>query len=96
MIAEFSICPMGTEHMSTDVAKVVEILAQSGLPYWLGPMGSCVEGSLDEVLSVVRRCHEMTRGKHDRVITTIVIDDRGRYPHHLRDRVGCVESMVWR
>lgn len=96
MIAEFSICPLGTEHMSKDVARVVEVLQGSGLEYRLGPMGTCLEGDIDHVLSAIRRCHEAVRNKHDRVITTIVIDDRGREPHHLSDMVARVEEQIGR
>jgi uncharacterized protein YqgV (UPF0045/DUF77 family) len=31
---------------------------------------------------------------HERVITTIVIDDRKNQPHHLSDMVTCVEQRV--
>ncbi len=96
MIAEFSICPLGAEHMSKDVARVVEVLQGSGLEYRLGPMGTCIEGNIDQVLSAIRHCHEAARSKHDRVITTIVIDDRGNAPHHLGDMVACVEEQVGR
>jgi len=33
MLAEFSIYPMRTEHMSRDVAKVIETLEGMGLKY---------------------------------------------------------------
>jgi len=96
VIAEFSIYPMGTEHMSKDLARVVEVLQGSELAYRLGPMGTCVEGDADQVLTAIRHCHEAVRTKHDRVITTIVIDDRGHEPHHLSERVACVEEQVGR
>jgi uncharacterized protein (TIGR00106 family) len=96
MIAELSICPLGAEHMSKDLARVVEVLQGSGLEYRLGPMGTCIEGDIDQVLAAIRRCHEAVRSKHDRVITTIVIDDRGHEPHHLSEMVACVEEQVGR
>jgi Ala-tRNA(Pro) deacylase len=43
VLAEFSINPMNTEHMSRDVARVLEVLQATGLEYRLGPMGTCVE-----------------------------------------------------
>ncbi len=96
MIAEFSICPLGMEHLSKDVARVVEVLQGSGLEYRLGPMGTCIDGDIEQVLSTIRHCHEAVRSKHDRVITTIVIDDRGHEPHHLSEMVACVEEQVGR
>jgi len=96
MLAEFSINPLNVEHMSRDVAQVVETLQSTGLEYRLGPMGTCIEGSLDEVLAAIRRCHEAVAGRHDRVITTIVIDDRKHHSHHLSDMVASVERHIGR
>jgi uncharacterized protein (TIGR00106 family) len=94
MLAEFSINPMNTEHMSKDVARVIETLRATGLDYRLGPMGTCVEGGLEQVLAAIRRCHEAVAANHERVITTIVIDDRKHQPHHLSDMVSSVEQQV--
>jgi uncharacterized protein (TIGR00106 family) len=96
MLAEFSINPMNTEHMSRDVARVIETLEATGLGYRLGPMGTCVEGDLDQILTAIRRCHQAVAGSHERVITTIVIDDRKTYPHHLSDMVTSVEEQLGR
>jgi uncharacterized protein (TIGR00106 family) len=93
-LAEFSINPMNTEHMSKDVARVIETFQATGLEYRLGPMGTCVEADLDQVLAAIRRCHQAVAGNHERVITTIVIDDRKIQPHHLRDMVASVEQQL--
>lgn len=94
MFAEFSINPMQTEHMSNDVAKVIATLEQTGLAYRLGPMSTCVEGDWDEVLDAIRRCHEAIARGHERVITTITIDDRRHQPHHLAEMVTSVEQKL--
>ncbi len=94
MLAEFSINPMNTEHMSKDVARVIETLQATGLDYRLGPLGTCVEGDLEQVLAAIRRCHQVVAGNHERVITTIVIDDRRNQPHHLGDMVTSVEQKL--
>jgi uncharacterized protein (TIGR00106 family) len=96
MLAEFSIYPMNTEHMSKDVAKVIETLQATGLEYRLGPLGTCIEGDLEQVLAAVRRCHQAVASDHERVITTIVIDDRKNKPHHLSDMVTSVEQQLGR
>ncbi len=94
MLAEFSINPMNAKHMSRDVAHVIETLQTTGLPYRLGPMGTCVEGELDQVLEAIRRCHQAVASSHERVMTTIVIDDRRHPPHHLSDMVASVEQQL--
>ena len=59
VLAEFSMSPMdqGTS-LSKYVARSLEIIADSGVPYRLGPMGTCLEGEWDEVMGVIARCHE--------------------------------------
>jgi uncharacterized protein (TIGR00106 family) len=94
MLAAFSINPMNTQHMSKDVARVIETLEATGLEYRLGPMSTCVEGDLEQVLAAIRRCHQAVAGSHERVITTIVIDDRKNQPHHLSDMVTSVEQQL--
>ena len=96
MLAEFSIYPLQTEHMSKDVAKVIETLESTGLPYHLGPLSTAVEGNWDQVMEAIRRCHQVTALNHDRVITMIKIDDRKNQPHHLAEMVASVEQQLGR
>ena len=94
MVAEFSINPMDSVHISRDLARLVAILDESGLEYRLGPMSTCVEGGWEEIMGVVRHCHQAMAAPHQRVITTIVIDDRKRHPHHLTEMVRSVEDQL--
>ncbi len=94
MLIEFSVYPLDGTHLSKDIAKAIEILEATGLPYQLGPMGTCVEGNWDEVLAAVRRCHQAVAQNHERVITSIVIDDRKNQPHSLRDIVRSVKQHL--
>jgi uncharacterized protein (TIGR00106 family) len=96
MLAEFSIYPMQTEHMSRDVAKVIETLENAGLNYHLGPMSTALEGNWEQVMAAIQRCHQVVTLSHDRVITTIVIDDRKNQPHHLAEMVASVEQRLGR
>jgi uncharacterized protein (TIGR00106 family) len=96
MLVQFSIYPIQTEHMSKDVARVIETLESTGLEYSLGPMSTAVEGSWDDVLAAIRRCHEAVAKDHGRVITTIVIDDRKGQPHHLAEMISSVEQQLGR
>lgn len=80
MIAEFSINPIDTEHMSIEIIRGTEILQSTGIDYRLGPMGTCIDGNPDAVLKAIRRCHAAIAGRHERVITTVVIDNRKNEP----------------
>lgn len=94
MLAEFSIYPLQTEHMSRDVAKVIETLEKTGVHYHLGPMSTAVEGNWDQVIEAIRRCHEVVAQSHDRIVTTIMIDDRKTQPHTLAEMVSSVEQRL--
>lgn len=94
MLAEFSINPMSTEHMSKDVAKVIEAMEGTGLHFHLGPMSTAVEGTWEQVMEAIRRCHQVVALNHDRVVTTILIDDRKNRPHHLAEMIASVEQKL--
>jgi uncharacterized protein (TIGR00106 family) len=92
MIAEFSVHPMDSVHLSKDLAHLAELLDRTGLTYRMGPMGTCIEGEWVPVMDAVRRCHQAMAAAHPRVLTTILIDDRREHPHHLDDIVKSVDA----
>ena len=100
MLAELEIIPIGTASPSlsdglTDVAKLID---QSGLDYRIGPMGTVVEGDWDQVMLLAKRCHQAILQSHQRVLTTIRIDDRKDKPGKGRivQKVQSLETKVGR
>jgi uncharacterized protein (TIGR00106 family) len=95
MLVEFSIVPLGEgEHLSDHVADVLQLVDESGLDYRLHAMGTNVEGSWDEVMALIRRCHERMAERCGRVSTQIKIDDvRGR-TGAMTAKVQAVETKV--
>jgi uncharacterized protein (TIGR00106 family) len=88
MLVELSIIPLGGDsHLSEEVTEVIKVIDASGLPYQLTPCGTCIEGDWDEVMAVVRRCHERARSQSAHVITMIQIEDqegaRGKLTHNV-------------
>src|SRR6185295_16247385 len=68
VLLEMSITPLGKgESVSAYVAECVDIIDRSGLDYELHAMGTIVEGELDQVLDLMRRCIEQTATHSDRV-----------------------------
>jgi uncharacterized protein (TIGR00106 family) len=96
MLVEFGIHPTDTAHMSGEIARIVEVLENSGIEYRLGPMGTAVEGDWDQVMAAIRKCHKVATENHTRVITTIMIDDQKDQPHHLDEMVLAVERHLGR
>ena len=96
-IAEFSITPIGTGvSVGEHVAKAVDLVDRSGLPYRLNPMGTIVEGSLDEVFALIARCHKAVAAGCDRVSTIIKIDDRKGARGQLDRKVEAISKRLGR
>jgi uncharacterized protein (TIGR00106 family) len=82
MIAEFSVTPIGAGvSVGEHVAKAVQIVHDSGLKYELNPMGTVVEGTWDDVMAVIKRCHDELLRDCERLSVLVKIDSRrGRQP----------------
>lgn len=97
MLIELSILPLGGDtHLSNEIAEALKIVDDSGLPYQLTPAGTCIEGEWDEVMTVVRRCHERTRQASSHVVTSIRIEDDQGATNKLRRNVESVEEKAGR
>ena len=91
VIAEVSIVPIGTPACSLGqyVGSCLRIVEDTpNIRYELTAMGTIIEGSLERVLELVQRMHEVPFGMGvQRVVTTIKIDDR-------RDKLATIEDKV--
>lgn len=88
LLLEFSMYPTDKgAGVSEQVARSLEIIHASGLPYRLGPMGTTLEGEYDEVMAVVRQCFERMSGDSDRVACQVKMDWR-------RGPAGRLEAKV--
>ncbi len=91
VVAEVSIIPLGTSNtgISHYVAACLEVLeGRRVLSYRLTPMGTIIEGSLDDVFEAIRDMHEVPfREGASRVVTNIKIDDR-------RDKLSTMASKI--
>jgi len=96
-IAEFSIAPAGKGlSVSKYVARCLDIVDRSGLPYQLNPMGTVIEGSFDEVLALIAKCHKAVARDCPRVSTVIKIDDRKGAMNQIEAKVAHVERALGR
>lgn len=96
-IAEFSITPIGKGvSVGAHVARAVDLVDKSGLPYRLNSMGTVVEGPLHEILALIERCHDAVMSDCDRVSTIVKIDDRKGASGQLEAKVAEVEKHLGR
>ncbi len=97
VLLDFSMTPLGEgESVSPYVARCLEVVAASGLEYRLHAMGTTVEGELDQVLALVRRCFEVLHSDCDRVSCSVKIDSRKGPGGRLRSKVQKVQALVGR
>jgi uncharacterized protein (TIGR00106 family) len=95
MIANFSVVPIGRGNsLSTQVAEVLKIVDESGINYKLHSMGTILEGDWDEILRLIKKCHEKTLKDSARVLTTITIDDRKGKSSRIDGKVKSVERKL--
>jgi len=95
MIAEFSIVPMNVgDSLSKFVAKVLDIVEDSGISYKLTPMGTIIEGTEEQVFTVIRKCHNEMKKYSKRVLTKINIDDRENLINRMDKKVNAVREKM--
>ncbi len=95
MLVELSIIPInGDSHLSHEIAKALELIDASGLPYMLMPTGTCIEGEWDEVMSLIKQCHDRVAEISPHLITFIKIEDEKGEHDKIRRNVASVEEKV--
>ncbi|MBI4436252.1 MAG: MTH1187 family thiamine-binding protein [Candidatus Omnitrophica bacterium] len=97
MIVEFSVLPIGKGvSISKQVAKAIDLVDQSGLPYKVTEMGTIVEGEWKEIFALIERCHRLLLRASARVVTTIKVDDPKGRKGILRRRIQKIETLLKR
>lgn len=97
MIAAFAVEPIGKERSLTKyIAKVTEIVEQSGLEYKLNNMTTEISGEWKEVMDVIEKCHYAVLKEAGRIITHIAIDERDDKKYKLGDKIKAVERYLGR
>ena len=97
MLVELSIMPIGGDsHTSEKLADILKLIDASGLSYQLTPTATCIEGNWEEVMAVVRQCHDRVRRSSPHVITMIKIEDEEGADDKLRRNVSSVEEKAGR
>ncbi|MGA9046617.1 thiamine-binding protein [Sulfuricurvum sp.] len=101
VLLEFAMFPTSGEcrdgsSVSHQVAKIIDMIDQSGLAYQLTPMGTIVEtASVKEALRVVERAYEQLEGC-ERIYSTIKLDIREGKLGRLEGKIASVEEKIGR
>jgi uncharacterized protein (TIGR00106 family) len=97
VVAEIQIVVLGTGNtsMSSFVATAAKALEEKSVTYEITPMGTVMEGTLDEVLGCVKAIHKalFNQGVR-RVVTHLSLDDRRDAPKGLKGKVASVKEKL--
>ncbi|MBN1589314.1 MAG: MTH1187 family thiamine-binding protein [Pirellulales bacterium] len=97
VLAELTIYPVDrAESLSPYVARCVDVIDTSGLAYRCHAMGTVVEGELDRVMDVVRRCFEVLATDCRRIECDLRIDYRQDCAGRIDTKVASVEQQLGR
>jgi uncharacterized protein (TIGR00106 family) len=97
VLLEMSITPLGVgDSVSRYVAECIELIDESGLDYELHAMGTIVEGELNQVLDLMRRCIERVAEHSDRVTCAAKLDFRSGPGGRIKSKVASVEEKLGR
>ena len=98
-LLEFSMFPTSDEcregsSVSKQVAKVIDVIDKSGVPYQLTPMGTIIEAkSMKEALGIVELAYEQLNGC-ERVYSSLKFDIRKNCENRLKTKIESVEKVL--
>ena len=96
-LMQLTVTPLGTKSTSVGeyVAEFQEALKQQDIPHTLTDMGTIIEGSVEELLEIAAKIHELPFKKGaKRVVTQILMDDRRDKNISLGDKVASVQARL--
>ena len=94
-IVEFSIFPLDKgESLSPYVARALKLIQDSGLPFELNPMGTCVEGDWGEVMALVDRCFQELEKDCNRINLSLKADYRKGPAGRMKGKVESVRAKL--
>jgi uncharacterized protein YqgV (UPF0045/DUF77 family) len=97
MLVELSIWPLvGDGHLSDELTEVLKLIDSYGLPYQLIPTATCIEGEWNEVMELLRQCHDRVRSKSSHIVTFIKIEDEEGVTDKLNRNISSVEQKARR
>jgi len=97
VLLEFAMAPHGQgESLSAHVARILDVIDKSGVPYQLTPMGTILEGDWDAVMAVVTACFKELQADCPRIGMNLKVDYRRGTQSRLRSKIEKVEATLGR
>ena len=96
VIVDVCVVPVGVGvSVSTYVAACQEVIQQAGLTHEMHAYGTNIEGEWDEVMGVVKRCHERVHALGaPRITTTLKVGTRIDRQQSMNDKIRSVQDKL--
>lgn len=95
MLVAFSIAPVGAgESVAAEVADVIRLVRESGLPNETNAMFTNVEGDWDEVMALLKACTEKMAEHAGRVSVVVKIDYRPAVTDAMGSKMRALEEAL--
>ncbi|RCV89495.1 MTH1187 family thiamine-binding protein [Billgrantia montanilacus] len=96
VIIDLCVVPLGVGvSVSPQIAACQRVIQASGLKHQMHAYGTNIEGPWDEVMAVVKRCHEVVHEMGaPRITTTIKLGTRTDREQRMGDKVTSVEEKL--
>ncbi|MGM0637294.1 MAG: MTH1187 family thiamine-binding protein [Pseudomonadota bacterium] len=96
VIIDLCVVPMGVGvSVSPQIVACQRVIQASGLVHRMHAYGTNIEGPWDEVMAVVKRCHEVVHEMGvPRITTTLKLGTRTDREQHMDDKVASVETLM--
>ena len=94
-LVQFSIFPVDKgDSLSNYVKDAVKIIAESGLTYKLGPMGTSIEGDWQDIIKVITQCFDQIKKESKRVYMTLSVDYRKDNTNRITGKIASIEEKL--
>ncbi|QOR38631.1 MTH1187 family thiamine-binding protein [Billgrantia diversa] len=96
VIIDLCVVPLGVGvSVSPQITACQRVIEASGLEHNMHAYGTNIEGPWDEVMAVVKRCHEVVHEMGaPRITTTIKLGTRTDREQSMADKVSSVENKL--
>lgn len=97
VIVEFAMFPTDKgDSVSSYVSKVIDHIDKSGTTYKLTPMGTLLEGTWDEVFSLITECFRILEPHSSRIYSVMKVDYRKGDKPRMAQKIESIQNKLGR
>ena len=97
VLLEFAMSPGGKgESLSEYVARILDVIDRSDVPYQFTPMGTILEGEWEQVMGVVTACFKALEADCSRISMNLKMDYRAAPGGRLKAKTAKIEERLGR